>query len=1676
MKNKERKNRKNRILRIIGKVLLTLVVTFLLLILFIRSKWGQDIIVNKVVSYIAEKTNTKVEIDKLYITFGGNVMLDGLYLEDMKGDTLVYSKSIEANMPLWSIINGNGIGVDVDDVEWDGLTLNIVRKDTIKGYNFQFLIDAFASENPPTVTQDTTNASLNIIIGSVDLNDFDITFNDAVLGIDSRFLIGNLSLAMDKTDIENMDFKASEINLSKSKIKYIQSPVLQISNEESTVLPFLSVDKLIIDDVIADYRSLADNSNYHLSIAQLETEIPKIDLQQNIIDVVRFDLKDSKIVLKTKTIDKTENESDKDTLQITQKFEWPNFKINIDDINLNNNNFSYQKNNAIAQNAIFNNNAIILSNLSLKGENIFLRDKNARLRIDNFSFKEASGIHLKQFALDADISDNLLNISKINMLLNNNKLNGNAKLNYENLASFIKEPDKAAISINIPNFQIDVNDVYRFQPKLKQNKILTSLSKNYLKGNVEASGILSSIKIPDARVQWGSKTKLHLNGKIENVTNIDKLQFNIPQFTAQTNEQSLLQFVNEDSLGISLPSLISLKGNAKGSLKDVVAKAQLNTSQGNINLDGHFNNNNLLAFDAMLKIDNYKIGKLLKNNTLRELTLSINTEGKGKNINNLDAEVLATIEKFGLNDYEIKDLKIQGNFINGKGNVESDYKDENLNLNLLADIILDSAATQASVNLNIIGADLQALGIVQRNIKTGFKLNADFKGNSEKFNMDAKVEDGVVVYNSNTYLLGGLSLRAFVDKDTTSATLKNKLLDFELHSNASPEKFTKSLQRHVSSYFYRDIEVPDSIKNPVNLELKGKISQSSILNEVFLVNLKDLDTVDVSIDFKEKSRKLKANITAPHINYAGSELDSLVFSMDTDIDKFEFDFGFKEINSGPLSIKKTSIKGNQLNNELKLDFVSFFNEEKLINIESNITGNRDSLKFHIFNDNLILNKNKWETPTTNAIFITKGKLQFNDFNFSRNGESVAVTDAVSDSGKDRIDINFNDFKLNKILNYLNPESQLASGVLNGEFSIENPFEDVGVVADLAINKLKVLDVDLGVLTLDTKSDANNNYSFNSTLKEGEVDLNLDGNYKASVDNPQINLDLLINNFNMKALEGFTSGEVSNGTGSFSGNFNMVGNFNDPTYSGQLNFKNADFEITTLNQQFTLTNEILNIDNQGFSMNNFTIKDENNNTFALMGSIGTESFINPTFNLDIKADNFQVINATKEDNNLVYGKASFDVEGKLTGDLQIPKLNATLTVNSNTDIFYVMPTAAVSMEQRDGVVVFVNRENPDAILTRTEEKTAIITGFDINSKLKISEGAKVTVIIDEETNDNFQVSGNGDFNFKMSPNGLLNLTGVYDISSGHYEMNLYNLVNRKFELTPQSKISWFGDPFDAKLDVTATYKLDASASPLMASQVSGSDPSVKNKFRQILPFLVYLNIDGELMQPKISFQLDMPEDEQGAVGGQVYGRVQQINQQENELNQQVFSLLVLNRFYPQPGSDGSNGGFASIARDNLNDALSDQLNVFSDKLLGDTGIELDFGLDSYTDYQGNSPQQRTQLDIAAKKKLFNDRLIVSVGSEVDIEGSSSTNEPTPIIGNVSLEYLLTENGRYRLKGFRRNEFENVIDGQTIVSGIALIFTQEFNKFDELWKAILGGGEKKNKDEKESKSKEQNDKKE
>ena len=205
MLSMDNRRKKGRLFRILRNGVIILLILVVVVILFIRSPWGQDIIVRKAVSYLSEKTSTHIDIDRLYITFGGDISLSGLYIEDLSGDTLLYSRSLEVDIPFIPILRGKGIGVE--SVVWNGLRAHVARQDTITGFNYQFLIDAFVTESTSNPITDTAVAEPRpILLGKLDFSELDLSYDDEVVGINSRVKIGGFQVDVETFDMQHMVF------------------------------------------------------------------------------------------------------------------------------------------------------------------------------------------------------------------------------------------------------------------------------------------------------------------------------------------------------------------------------------------------------------------------------------------------------------------------------------------------------------------------------------------------------------------------------------------------------------------------------------------------------------------------------------------------------------------------------------------------------------------------------------------------------------------------------------------------------------------------------------------------------------------------------------------------------------------------------------------------------------------------------------------------------------------------------------------------------------------------------------------------------------------------------------------------------------------------------------------------------------------------------------------------------------------------------------------------------------------------------------------------------------------------------------------------------------------------------------------------------------------------------
>ncbi|MDD4148859.1 MAG: translocation/assembly module TamB domain-containing protein [Bacteroidales bacterium] len=1658
MEDKDKKKRKNksiwwkRILRILGWITLSLIVLFISIVLFVRSPWGQNIIVGKLTNYISAKTHTKVSIKKLFITFSGDINLQGLHLEDQKGDTLIYSEKLQVEIPLWPIIWGNPISID--NLQWTGLRANIVRKDTIEGFNFQFLIDAFTSDTTTTKTDEPSNEPPKIFIGSIELSDFDLNFDDAVSGTKANIELGKFHVEGKNFDLKKMKFQVSEMSLQNTKANYVQTKASPPSDASETTLPYLGLYNLKIKNVIVHYNSEVDSIEADFNLADLELKVPKADLALQDILVSNFILNNSSIQIKSNAQKKaiTKPESKPTTPESIEPFIWPNWNINVESIDLQNNHLHYQVGEIPQEMDTFNPDYIDLTDFNFIATDIVLsKNKSAKFHLKNFTFHESSGLTLKKLAFSTMVDSTVFSVDDLVLITGNSIINADLKTQFATIQQFIEKPEDSDLTMDLKHFIIDINDLFEFQPELRGNEYLKKLAKYKFSGQINANGTISKLNLTEFLVNWGQNTSIKTHGELINLTDFDKFIANIDNFTFYSTQSDLANFVSEKDLGISIPKTILIESQLKGKLDDFQTKIQLTIPEGKIKIDGQFKQQDEISFSADVEAIDLKLGEILNNPDIGTIAFEIKAKGNGKNMNDLNAQLVSDFSKLEFNGYDFSALKLDGELNEGKGFITLKYQDENLDLIVDSRIQLDSISPKISANINLNGADLYALGLTEKQIKTQLIINANFKGNAEIFDFDSHFSEGVAIYDEKTFYLGTVDLTANATKDSTALDISSDFLNGKIRANAGIDNITTAIQHHLTGYFSDYVEHADSFSNPVQLKMDMTFSETKLITDFLVPDIKTMDPLNINVDFNQKKKTLKANINLPYIDYANKTIDSLQMDFNSTEKEAKFKLGFAKINAEPFVMNRTFFDGDLKNGILNLNFNAFDGEKETYFVRTEISGKISNLKIHFDPNKLIFQGETWSIPADNQISIHDKKITAQNFVLSRNGQSIKIANDLMETTPNNIGIGFKNFKLDNLLTLFNKDNLLASGDLQGNIVVVNPLEKFGLIADFSIENLTALKTPLGKLTLKAKSKNGNNYNLDLGLIGDDIDLAIKGDYNSQNISSGLNFNLDLNKIGMKTIANLTGESLQDASGEISGEMVIQGNANSPKYEGYLQFKDAVFNISQLNSKFRLSNDKIKIDNAYITLNHFSIEDEQNNTFTINGSISTEKLSDPEFDLSVNGQNFQALNSTKEDNDLYYGKVNFDMDGTIKGKLSFPKIDLNIGINENTDFTYAIPESQAKLEKRDGIVEFVNKEDPDNILTRTDDSTFIanFSGIELHARLIIDKGAAFNVIIDPNTQDDLRISGVGALDFNIAKNGRMTLSGRYDINDGHYNLSLYNLVKRKFELEAGSSVTWRGDLMDADLSVTAKYSLETSASALMASQTSGASEEVKNKYRQTLPFFVFLTVKGELDQPELEFRLDMPEDSRGAIDGTVYARIKQLNSEEDELSKQVFSLLVLKKFYPNSGSDGSNGGAASIVRKNVNQVLSDQLNAFSAKLMGNTGVELDFELNSFTDYQGESVQQRTDLNVSAQKKLLDDRLIVQVGSNVNVEGDAHPGEENPVVGNASIQYLLTKDGRWRLKGFRNNEYENVIDGQVFVNGISLIFQRQFNK----WRDIL-----------------------
>ena len=373
---------------------------------------------------------------------------------------------------------------------------------------------------------------------------------------------------------------------------------------------------------------------------------------------------------------------------------------------------------------------------------------------------------------------------------------------------------------------------------------------------------------------------------------------------------------------------------------------------------------------------------------------------------------------------------------------------------------------------------------------------------------------------------------------------------------------------------------------------------------------------------------------------------------------------------------------------------------------------------------------------------------------------------------------------------------------------------------------------------------------------------------------------------------------------------------------------------------------------------------------------------------------------------------------MKGHITHPKVRGKLDVLGGTNITYVYSQAeAKATDKLAGVVEFTDFTDT---LSRADDEArnkVSLGGMDVVLDLHIDPAVRVGVDLSADHQDHVYVQGGGDFRFTYPPYGEMSLMGQYNLSGGGDVRYAFPVVGRKiFAIDPSSNISWSGNVMNPHIDFKATQRVRASV-------VEGGKPRNVN-------FDVQIVAKDQLENINLAFDVSAPED----LG--IQGQLSSMSAEER--GKQAVGLMVSGTFLASESSK-------TTPQQLLSGLAVSELNSLTGKVL--EGTDFNVGMELHDAAEAGSAY--TDYTYSFSKRLFNDRLSVTIGGKVST-GKIPTNHEQTFIDNFNLEYRLDKAGSMYLKGFHKRNSDNLIEGLVTETGLGFIIRKKFSRLVDIFR--------------------------
>lgn len=1240
------------------------------------------------------------------------------------------------------------------------------------------------------------------------------------------------------------------------------------------------------------------------------------------------------------------------------------------------------------------------------------------VQLKRLAFKEKSGFQLDNLAVNLSLDSKHLTARGLDLKTPHSSASGNLDLDWNAFSPKERGQLKADLQASLGH-----QDVLCLAEAYMPKDLAKYYPSQPLNIDLFATGNIDDLSLQTCNMMMPSVIDVRTTGSLQNLTDSANIGADLKWDITTMDLRCVNRYLGLND--VRFPKMTIHADTKLCEASKLTADALLQEGRGRAHVVGNIDLNTM-AYQGNARINNLQLHDFLPKDSLYMLTANAKFSGRGTDMlsprTTLRAQ--ADITHLGYASWDLDNIQADCRLDKGKAMVEMHSQNDLLCMQgCINASITDRKLKAADFNMDLSHIDLYALHLAGKPLSASMVMRVDGASDfMQTHNLKARVE--AIELTTADSIIRPLDLT--LDANLTPEFIDMKALAGDLSLSVSSDQGLDSLLARVNSFSGELQQQMDSlrIKQDVlrsllpHLKMELACGQKNPIGNI-LRHATGYSFRDLSLNLNASPEEgLNGNGHMHSLNTGAILLDSIYWKIRQEDSGVALD---ARVANGP----RNSI-------------VTFMSQVHAALTETGANANmafydaqgKKSVDFGLALDLLADGFRAHFTPLNPTIAYRRFTLNADNFvTLTHDGHLDALVDLLADDGtglklyttpneeaQQDVSLSVNHFNVGELTQVI-PFMPDLSGFLHGDFHYMQSDSTTTVSAEMLVKNMAYNGVRLGDIGLNgvyfPNADGSHYVDGIVTLDEQEI-LLVNGKYHEDKGKGKMDGEASFQRVPFAFLNAFMPDGPFALSGYAWGDFIVSGYTENPVLNGELKTESLHINADSYNVNLQIPDHTITVKNSRINLNRIEAYAAGKTPLVLDGNIDFSDLDRVQLDMNVRADDYQLINAPKRQGSLAYGKVFVNLGGRLWGTLSDLKMRGKLDVLGSTDVSCVLSDTPLTVDdQLADIVTFVDFNDTIPAEVVDVKRQSI----DMQMNINIAETAQIHCFLSDMGNDYIDLQGGGEMTLTYDMQNDMQLWGRYTIGKGTMRYSLMAIPLNDFQIAQGSYVEFQGNVMNPRLNINASERVRSTVT--------------ENSVPRNVAFDVGLAISRTLDDMGLEFTLEAPEDM--SVQNQLTAMTQE------ERGRVAVTMLVTGMYVTDDAE--TNGGYNYA--NTLNAYLQSAINEIAGKAL--STVDVNFGIQSGTSEAGTNT---TDYSFSFAKRFWGNRISVIVGGKVST-GRDAVNTGETIIDNVAIEYRLDKSASRYVNLFYDRNYESLLEGQVTKMGGGIVLRKKADRLGELF---------------------------